>query len=450
MVILRDVLVTTEVKIEWIRMKTGKTRKYGLILLLSFILIATATISVGSSGFESKGESKNLTLTQTYIDHGAVQIDGDAEFLTTAADEGWSGTGTVEDPIIIEGYKFYATLVQPVRIWRTDLHWVFRNNIVTTDGIICGLWTDTTTGGLIFNNTFDRCHSGVVIQDDENLIVEDNVFVGNTGNGVDIVNTFTNGIIRNNEFYDLGGDGITSDESIGVEIYGNFIHDITYDGIDVADGQNNVIRDNVILDIRTGIRLGRSASDNEISNNTIQRVINNGINCLADSNTIEHNTIRDVGINGIIFSESMGAFADNNIVSDNIFINCTDYTIEISEGCTSNEITDNDFFETSADCHICDDGEATTINGNFFDIWAAPDANEDDIVDTPYSLDGSAGNADAAPVAAPINELPSDYEYVPMTETSTDIGNLPLMEIAIVGGASLVICFVIIIFIRKR
>ncbi|MHA1908348.1 MAG: right-handed parallel beta-helix repeat-containing protein [Candidatus Thorarchaeota archaeon] len=433
-------------------MKTGKTRTYSIFLLLSFMLIVTAALSVQPGEFEARGESKIFEPAQTYIDHGAVEIDGDADFLTTAADEGWPGTGTAGDPIIIEGYKFYATLVQPVRIWRTDLHWIFRNNLITTDGVICGIWTDSTTHGWVVNNTLDNCHSGIVIANDENLIFEDNVIVGNTGNGVDIIAPLTNGIIRNNEIYDLGGDAIICEEVVDVEISGNYIHDMPYDGIEVSGGENSVIKDNVILDTRTAIRVGRSASDIEISNNTIQGVQNNGINCIADSTTIEHNTIRDVGLNGILLTDSMSAYADNNVISENVIINCTEYSIEIGEGCSGNSVTENDFFETQDDCHICDDGDSTTITGNFYDTWASPDVDEDSVVDNPYTILGTAENSDAAPVAAPINTLPSDYEYVPVepTPTTTDGGSLPLMEIAVIGGIGLVVCVVIVALVKRR
>jgi parallel beta-helix repeat protein len=416
------------------------------------MLIITAALSVQSSEFEARGESKIFNPSQSYIDHNPVEIDGDADFLTTASDNGWPGTGTQEDPIIIEGYKFYATLVQPVRIWRTDLHWIFRNNLLTTDGVICGLWVDSTTHGWVLNNTFDNCHSGIVIDRDENLIFEDNLIVGNTGNGVDIISTLTNGIVRNNEIYDLGGDAIIADELIGVEISGNYIHDMPNDGIDIGGGENNIVEDNVILDTRTAIRIGRSASDNEISNNTIQRVLNNGINCIADSTTIEHNTIRDVGLNGILLTDSMSAYADDNVVSKNVFINCTEYAIAIDEGCAGNSVTDNDFFETQDECHICDDGDSTTIAGNFYDTWATPDVDEDSIVDTPYAILGMAANSDATPVAAPINPLPSDYEYIPVQPTPTGTAGepLPLMEIALIGGIGLVVCVAIVVFVKRR
>ncbi|MDD1769837.1 MAG: right-handed parallel beta-helix repeat-containing protein, partial [Methanomassiliicoccales archaeon] len=38
------------------------------------------------------------------VDHGTIQIDGNAQFLAQATGEGWPGSGTLSDPYLIKGY----------------------------------------------------------------------------------------------------------------------------------------------------------------------------------------------------------------------------------------------------------------------------------------------------------------------------------------------------------
>ncbi|MHA1768574.1 MAG: hypothetical protein ACTSV3_01840 [Candidatus Thorarchaeota archaeon] len=40
---------------------------------------------------------------QVYTDHDAIWIDGNADFLSQAAAEGWSGDRSAENPLTIEG-----------------------------------------------------------------------------------------------------------------------------------------------------------------------------------------------------------------------------------------------------------------------------------------------------------------------------------------------------------
>ncbi|MHA2265115.1 MAG: right-handed parallel beta-helix repeat-containing protein, partial [Candidatus Thorarchaeota archaeon] len=46
--------------------------------------------------------------TTNLVDHGPIIINSDSEFISMAADEGWPGTGSKEDPIIIEGLSIVA------------------------------------------------------------------------------------------------------------------------------------------------------------------------------------------------------------------------------------------------------------------------------------------------------------------------------------------------------
>ncbi|MFW9933807.1 MAG: right-handed parallel beta-helix repeat-containing protein [Candidatus Thorarchaeota archaeon] len=434
-------------------MKTGIALQKGLAILIFGILLLSMTDGIAKGTLDQPMRTElSHTIAQGYEEHANIWTVGNQELLDLATAEGWQGTGAIEDPIIISGYKFYATLIQPVRIWNTDLHWVFKNNLITTDGVICGVWLDHTSAGIMMNNTFDRCHSGLVIMNAGNLLVENNTFIGNTGNGIDNEGPFSDSIIRYNEFYDLGADAITCDNAQSIEIYENFIDTMQYDGIAINGGNDVHIYDNTILNTRTGMRIGSNAEGIVFEDNVIRNIDTFGIKCSGDSNIISNNIIRNTGEQGILFTQVLDIYADNCTVIGNSIINCTGYSIEIKDGCTEITITENDFFATNASCHICDHGADSVVMGNFYDDWIAPDADENGIVDVPYELLGSAGSTDASPEATPVNDIPDDYDYVPMTPTQTEFGldALTLGGISLVAGIGIVICVIIVALVKKR
>ena len=62
-----------------------------------------------------------------YTHHDPIWIQSNQEMIDQADDESWPGNGTAEDPFIITGYSFDSD-TQPLRIWNTDLYWIFTAN----------------------------------------------------------------------------------------------------------------------------------------------------------------------------------------------------------------------------------------------------------------------------------------------------------------------------------
>jgi parallel beta-helix repeat protein len=394
-------------------------------------------------------QSANI-LAQEYEDHANLWIHNDSDFLALVANEGWEGTGTPSDPIIIEGYRFFDTEMQPVRFWDTTLHWIFRNNYVTTDDNWCGLWALRTQNGIVSSNIFDTCHSGTYLEHVQGLIIENNIFRDNSGSGVDGDNPVSDMVIRNNEIDGNAIDGILFKyPATNITIVNNYIHDNTYDSIDIRFGQDITIENNLMENQRYGIKIDYPVTNCVVKGNTIRNIPNSGIYLFGDYNEITNNTLRNIGEHGIILEED-GDYPEHNIINVNTIINCTEFGVLVESECEDNMIQDNSFFESGESCHICDDGTDTTIINNFYDTWSTPDADGNGFVDAPYSLVGTAENADPTPRAAPAAPIPDDYEYVPMTPTATDDGSLPLMEIAMIGGVGLVVCIIVVIFVKKK
>lgn len=395
-------------------------------------------------------ETKHV-FSQSYVAHDNIFITGNEEFLTQAALEGWPGNGSASNPIVISGYSFYHTPTQPVRIWKTDLHWMFTNNLVETDGSMCGFYLVQTTAGIVSNNVFHSCHSAIVIVNCENMLIENNTCLDNTGNGINQDGGFSNAIIRYNEFVGHGADAIGLEDPDNVEIYGNYINGARYDGVDIRSAHDILIENNTILGTRVGIRMDRHTTDVQVEGNLIRTVSQDGINSDADSTLIQNNILRDIGRHGIIFSGSE-SYAESSQVYNNILINCTEYAIQIDPGVVDTTIASNDFYETARECHICDNSTGAVISGNFYDTWSFPDADGNGFVDTPYALAGAAENSDPTPRVSPATPVPDDYDYIPMTPTPaiSGLGDLTIDGIALIAGVSIVICIIVVMVVKKR
>jgi parallel beta-helix repeat protein len=365
--------------------------------------------------------------------------------------EGWEGDGSRHNPIIIEGYSFYDTDMQPVRFWDTTIHWIFRNNYITTDDNWCALWALRTQNGILANNVFETCHSGNYLEHVQGLIIENNTYINNSGSGIDGDNPVSDLIIRNNDIGTSRTDGILFKFSAtNITIVNNYIHGNTYDSIDIKVGQDITIENNIMEDQRSGIKIDNSVTNCVVRGNIIRNIPNSGFYISGDSNEITNNTLRNIGSNGFVLEEDEGEYPENNIINANTIINCTSYGVLVESESENNAIQDNSFFESGEACHICDDGVDTTIVDNFYDTWSSPDVDGNGFVDNPYTLVGTAENADPTPRATPSTAIPDDYEYIPMTPSVAGWDSLPLAEIAIVGGVGLVICVVVVIFIKKR
>ena len=109
-------------------LKTSKNTK----LLLIFLLILL-TMSNFSKLSDSVGKIKIYTIYSNSgykTEHEWIIIDGNADFLDYATNDGWFGTGTPTDPIIISGYIFnIIDHGRALEMKNTDLHFEFRDNI---------------------------------------------------------------------------------------------------------------------------------------------------------------------------------------------------------------------------------------------------------------------------------------------------------------------------------
>ena len=110
-------------------MKSNK--KYLLISCLSFFLLSSTIVviakedQVDSSVSRSTNESNTFMPSLSYITHSTIEISSDLEF--DVAHGVSSGTGTILDPLIIEGWNITTTEGNGIYIHDTSAYFIIRN-----------------------------------------------------------------------------------------------------------------------------------------------------------------------------------------------------------------------------------------------------------------------------------------------------------------------------------
>jgi parallel beta-helix repeat protein len=148
-----------------------------LILLSSFGVIS-ANIDPIIPTFD-----QDVTHSLTQITpHSQILIFGDGEFVDQATLEDWPGTGTEEDPYLIEGYSFFGT--DSIAIVDTTIHFEVRNCILDFDEPWAGgtnllLWN--VTNAVIADTICSGNSIGLYIVDSSNNLIENNTCLGSSG-----------------------------------------------------------------------------------------------------------------------------------------------------------------------------------------------------------------------------------------------------------------------------
>ena len=114
------------------------------------------------------------------------------------------------------------------------------------------------------------------------------------------------------------------------------------------------------------------------------------------------------------------------------------------------KITRNVFINNGATMQICDEGENNTYIYNYNDDWTSPDVDSDQIVDTPYSIDGVVGNQDLYPLADPHAVPPVTTTTTTTTTTSTGTGTPIPMELLLLADGGVIIILVGVFFVKRK
>ena len=356
----------------------------------------------------NKADHWILTGSPIYIDDN----DPARNWAITAATNDWcSGSGTWNDPYIIENVTIDGlSSWMEIRILNSEVYFILRNNTFFNGNT--GIFLENVENGLITNNTVSyNSYQGISLIVGQNITISENIVEYNF-RGLSLTSSSNNNFIRNNSFSfngDPSGDN--------------------YAGIVIIDSNRNIIQENEVFSNENGgIFTDSDSTYNEILGNNIYgneygiQLSGNGNNQILGNNITNHDS-------GIYFELS----SNYNNVSKNFIVNNTFYGVILDSN--QNYIYFNNFSTNGINAY--DKGLENKWDygkvGNYWDDYSGVDADNNSIGDTPYNIPGPAQSKDYYPV---IGSFESVVFYFP----SSDIPPITI-EIVIV---SIIIAFGII------
>lgn len=453
-------------------MKSNKVFVIILIFVIGFALISTKQVThsiQNSDTLDEIGISKSYSAS--YTSHDPIWITSNQEFSDQAGVEGWAGDGSEGNPFIITGYYFNQE-TQPLRIWSTDVHWQFIDNVIdgVGDDIQCGTWIEGTINGAILDCEILNRHSGMVMLNVEDFAISGNYIHDCTLHGIDsITGNMFNCEITDNVIEDCTSHGILLEQGMnGGTVSGNSVTNCGGRGINIQNGFiNSECSLNTISDVGSNGIYISIATNSEIIFNTITNVSDVGLEAYGvDTCSLKNNSISNINGVGVsvdycefstismndiqncsdIGIESMGG--TNTTLYYNTITECIDYAVSLNDETEFFEVKFNVFIDNGIDCQLYDDGEDNYFGYNYYSDWQSPDADADSYVDLPYEIDGAAESTDDWPITI-IGYYPTAVTTTTTTTTTTSNPD-STMQLVIVGGAVGAIILVAGILVLKR
>jgi parallel beta-helix repeat protein len=236
--------------------------------------------------------------------HAPIYICGNGNF-TPANGVNGGGSGTENDPYIIENWAINASTYYGIWVRGTTAYFVVRNCLVWNGGSSYdGIYLDNVTNGKIENCVLFNNFNGIILSHASNNTISNNKCSNNSDSGIHVYysspyNTLTNNSCSNNNY----GIRLTGTDWHGQgKTYSNTL-------------TNNTCSNNFVY----GIYLSGSYS-NTLTNNTCLNNSDSGIqisNLPSYSNTLEYNTCSYNGRRGISLDQSYNNTLSNNTCTYN-------------------------------------------------------------------------------------------------------------------------------------
>jgi parallel beta-helix repeat protein len=305
------------------------------------------------------------------VDHAPIRINNDAELISMAALEGWSGDGSEYTPYSINGLSIDAgSATSGIYIGNVSLYFQITESIVMNSSLVSpsipegAMTIFNSSNGMVYNCTFDQCDFGIIVWNSTNIMIHmnlmnSNVFAQFYISGSDDV------VIGNNTML-LSDYGIVFENSNDCRIEANSIIGMpgrTCNSVIIGYGSNNTVRYNHIdrcyRAIMIGMNLNAQVYGNQISNVSQMGIsIVDSERCAIEDNTIDSSDGETIGI-GVSGNEmeirnnwvsglfvGMGVSSSTNIsIESNEMVNSTGAGIELTQS-SSITIIEN----------ICSDG----------------------------------------------------------------------------------------------
>jgi parallel beta-helix repeat protein len=407
-------------------MKNVMTRT--LLSIASLMLVVSMIASSGAIS-TAQGDTAIGADLLTYTTHSVIRVNNNAELAAEAT----SGSGSVDDPYVIEGYNITGSGGICIFIGNTTAHLIIRDCYLhNAEGAGDSLKLYKVTNAEVENNNCIGSNIGIHLDSSSNNTVVYNTCNQNFRCGI-FLDSSNNNTISTNTCNKAAWDGIILDSSSNnMVVYNTCIWNY-YCGIRIDSSSKNTVANNTCCENDVGICLENGEGNRKGSNNN--RVVNNDCNWnavvsiylgISSNNTISNNAcnLNDVGItlagssDNVVDNNSCNdntqigisllRQSSNNTISNNTCSGNVQYGISLASSCNGSRITGNvltnnngtTWTYNSLHVQAYDDGTNywnSSMYGNYWSDWTTPDTDGDGIVDSPYSINGGS-NQDHYPM----------------------------------------------------
>ena len=339
---------------------------------------------VGKSDSITFSSENKFSIPKIIAQSNPIIINGNSDFRNQALLNGWTGSGDINNPIIISNQTIETNNNFSIFISNTNLYFIIENCVLTEHGIPEQLSTPafpyyTPSAGILLNEVLNGELIGNVIQN-------------NYGIGI---------WIKNSNYINLLYNIVQSNGDKGIFLFNS--------------SNNYLFNNSAISNTNANILINSNSNNNILINNLAQNSINgNGIVVMqSNNNLLFHNeAINNNGWGVQVYHYDFDP--QNNNVSFNNFINNNQYLNYTHQG-------------------WCD-GSTNTYSHNYWSDLTGPDANHDGIVDISYNMSG-LGPTDDEPEVQPFNlhfytlQVPLEASYITKYITYSSSTNTQLSDI---------------------
>jgi parallel beta-helix repeat protein len=297
------------------------------VFLVSLLLVALPLagiynhVIILSSLLPSQESALNLGVPAE-IPHAPIVIHGDANFSSTALNEGWSGNGSSEDPFIID--ILYIDLGREaghcINISDTRANFTIQNCNLTGASSGAGIFLENVSFGYLFNNTCTFNGHGIYLLQSTYNVLENNTCFSNS-RGIYMYASDFNTVIGN-DCDDNNNYGIFLELCDSNLLRSNLCSSTGTNGINGRALTANTFANNTCNQNYGGIRIGDSSFGNIVVNNTCSYNSHYGIRGYNDDIELQLFIINNIctnNENGIEPSGTGVIVTKNNLVDNEIY-----------------------------------------------------------------------------------------------------------------------------------
>ena len=385
----------------------GTTKKFiliGLVVFLGQLDIYNANYNYyQEKNFENIENDDEFELNRAGSwEIGPIEIDDDNPAknwsFTEASYEWCNGSGTINDPYIIENVTINGTgAINGILIENSNAYFMIRNCIVY-NASSRGIRLKNVDNGVIYNTTSSQNFYGIFISRANFVNISNNFVIGNSHNGIEIGSFSSRCIVSDNVIIDNNQNGIVLRQAnVFCNITNNTVSGHIYSGIHIQgeSNYNNVLFNTVKDNPGDGISIYHS-NHNNVSVNNIYNNKKFGfvIREEGSNNIFSQNTMIGCGIG---FSQCGTTTITSNIIDNTNLVNGKEIFYFINE----DSLMPYDFINPGqiilVNCINCLISNLNVSNGGGISLYSC-DNNEitGNIVDFNYrgiSLDRSDDNA---------------------------------------------------------